>query len=124
MEKKSLPLGIKILAIMFLLLTIVYTFLVFAEGNLRHILYIVINLLACIGLVRLKAWSIVCVSISLILEGLSFGISFGLSFAEGYGTDSEAVKAIAIIIGLAIAGTIIVMLIRYMRKSLKQLQTQ
>jgi uncharacterized membrane protein len=93
---------------------------------LRSIFYISINLLAYIGLLRLKSWGILCASVALIFRGIAFGISLGLGLAKGYtkglGSDSDVMIATAAVTGLLLAGTIVFMLIRYMLKIFKRLQ--
>lgn len=141
---KKIPLGIKILSVLFLLLAIYYmlsflTLIPIVEtvdewtpekigwvtgAFIRHVFLIAINLFAGIGLLRLKRWGLICSSISLILEGIAFAINFGIGFAEGYGNGSVALKTAATVVGFLIVGVIIALLIIYMKKRLKKGQPE
>lgn len=135
----KIPLGIKILAICFLLFSVFYMLSLVAliptietaektpgkigfivGSSLRIVFAIVINLFAGIGLLRLKKWSLIFASISFIFEGIAFAISFGIGFAKGAGTESAVVKTGATLIGFLVAGTIATLLIIYIKKRLNK----
>lgn len=128
---KRLPLGIKILVIIFVLESVGYLLslrTVIKFGFLVLFLRLIISVLflcAAIGLFKLKRWarrySIVCFVIEGLSGGISFTKSFILSFKEGFKKssgiqieNSVALNTLAITLAILIVGIVIYFLVKYL----------
>jgi hypothetical protein len=132
---KNIPLGIKILAIIFLLVAI-SDFLLFVVWMsslettvewtpktigvaiaiaIQHIFLPAISLFAGIGLLRLKRWGFICASTSLIVGGIIFALRLAHEFIRGFAMDSIVSKNVTMIASFLLTALVVVMLIRYMK---------
>jgi len=73
-------------------------------------------LTAIIGLLRLRSWSVIWVSLAIILGGISFGINFNKGFLETYVGQNETIKMVFMLLGWIIAAIIMIVVIRYIRR--------